>query len=384
MTGPDAPDGPRTPHAPDPGDAPDPPDGPDAPHGPNAPRHPERSSAESGWQRHQVRLVRSAFYAASAAIVTLAAFVVPMPVVEFVPGAPTPIAPLVTIDGATTTELDGETAILTILLRQQPIVPSVGALLDGQRSLQLYEQVFPPGADRQELREAERERFGRQFDIAAALGAQAAGVATELITEVVVVEVVAGSPAEGLLAPGDAILTVDGEPLVAAEELQAITRASEVGDELVLTVRHAGEVREVTATLGAFGGSDQARLGIAIETAVDELRLPFEISLAENTRIGGPSAGMMVAVTVFDLLSDEDLLAGRIVVGTGTLDADGRVGPVGGVPEKMRAAAAFGADLVLVPALQLEDAREGAPQGLDIIGVATLEEALDALRREPV
>ena len=344
----------------------------------------DRSPPGPWWRRQRVRLVRSAFYAASAAIVALAAFVVPLPVIEFIPGAPTPIAPLVEIDGAATTELDGEAALLTILVRQQPVVSSVGALLDGRRSLQLYDAVFPPGTDRQELRRAERERFGRQFDIAAAMGAQAAGVDTELVTEVVVVEVVSGSPAEGLLAPGDAILAVDGEPLVAAEELQAITRAARVGDDLVLTVRHAGEIREVTATLGAFGDSDQPRLGVGIETAVDELRLPFEISLAENTRIGGPSAGMMVAITVFDLLSDEDLLAGRSVVGTGTLDADGRVGPVGGVREKMRAAEAYGADLVLVPSLQLDEAREGAPAGLDIIGVATLDEALAALRREPV
>jgi Lon-like protease len=161
-------------------------------------------------------------------------------------------------------------------------------------------------------------------------------------------------------------------------------RAREAGDELTLTVRHAGGEREVTVTLAAFGGVDEPRLGVAIETAVDELRLPFEIALDPGVRIGGPSAGLMVALTIYDLLSAEDLLAGRTVVGTGSLDADGRVGPVGGVPEKMLAAAEFGADVVLVPALQFDEALTTAPEDLVVIGVGDLDEALDALRRDPV
>jgi Lon-like protease len=330
-------------------------------------------------------MTRTVFYAATAAIVAWAAFVVPLPVVEYVPNDPTPIPPLIEVEGIATTDLDGETALLTVLLRQQPTVSSLWAWLDARRVLLPVDRVYPPGVDRQQYLASERERFGRQFDIAAAVGAAAAGVETELVTEVVVVEVIVGSPADGLLAPGDTVLAVDGSPIVAAEELQAITRESDEDTVLTLTVRHAGEIRDVAVSPAFFPGSeDQPRLGVAIETAVDELRLPFDVRLAEGTRIGGPSAGLMVAVTVYDLLSDEDLLAGRIVVGTGTVDADGRVGPVGGVREKMRAAAEYGADVVLVPAMQLDQAFEGAPEGLRIVGVDTLEQALEALRRDPV
>jgi len=113
---------------------------------------------------------------------------------------------------------------------------------------------------------------------------------------------------------------------------------------------------------------------------VDEVRLPFQIRLAEDTRIGGPSAGLMVGVTIYDLLSEEDLLRGRYVTGTGTLDADGRVGAVSGVPEKLRAAHADGAEVMLVPRALLDEAQEDAPDGLEIIGVSNLEQALDALR----
>lgn len=330
-----------------------------------------------------VQMARSSFYAASAAIVAWAAFVVPLPFIEQVPGNPQSIEPLVTIEGTDTTPLQGEASLLTILLRQQPPAPALGALLDPSRELLSIERVYPSGIDRDEYLAGERERFSRQFDVAAAVGAQAAGVEVDLVTEAVIVDVLPGSPADGLLAPGDAVLEANGEPLVAAEELQAITRAAQPGDELVMQVRHAGGLREVIAVLEPFPGEDGARLGVAVETAVDEARLPFEVSLAEGTRIGGPSAGMMVGLTVYDLLSEEDLLAGRTVMGTGTLDADGRVGTVGGVPQKVRAAVAAEADVVLVPERQLEDARRAAPASLTVVGVSTLEEAIDALRTVP-
>ena len=343
----------------------------------------DAGSAHAPQARHRLRtrILRSVFYSGTGAIVAAAAFVVPLPFIEYIPSTPTAIPPLVEIEGTPTTELDGDTALLTILLRQQPTVATLGALLDDDRSLRTLTEVYPPGTDRDEMREFQRERFGRAFDIAAAVGARAAGVETELVTEVAVVQVLPDSPAEGLLSPGDIIESVDGEPVTAAEQVQQATREAPIGHELQLTVRHAGQSREVTAVLEDVTGDGHAQLGVGIETAVDELRLPFEVRLAE-TRIGGPSAGMMVGLTVYDLLSEEDLLAGRTVVGTGTLDADGRVGPVGGVPEKMRAASEYGADVVLVPRLQLEEALAAAPDDLRVIGVSDIDDAIEALRRD--
>lgn len=315
----------------------------------------------------------------SAAVVAWAGFAVPLPFVEYVPSSPTAIPPLVEIDGAPVTELVGETAILTVILRQQPTIPAFVALLDPRRSLVPVEAVYPPGVDRLELREAERERFGRQFELAAAVGAAAAGFEAEVVTEVVVVEVFPGTAADGLLRPGDTVVGVDGAVIHTGEQLQQRTAAADVGDELRLEVLRDGERLRLTARLGTAGDEDQARLGVQVQTAVERLELPFGIGLADGTRIGGPSAGLLVGLTVYDLLAEEDLLAGRTVVGTGTLDADGLVGPVGGVPAKMRAAADYGADLVLVPARQLASAREADPD-LHVVGVTTFEEALDALR----
>jgi Lon-like protease len=325
------------------------------------------------------RMLRPALYSASLAIVVAAAFVVPLPWVEYLPGRPTTIDDLFELGGVETTELVGETAMLTVYLRQQPPAMALRALLDDDRDLLPASRVYPDGIDRSEYLELQRERFGRQFEIAMAVGAQAAGYEPELLTEVVVVEVVQGSAADGALLPGDVVRAVDGDPVVAAEELQAFARAGQVGDPLLLTVERDGSEHDVRVELGTLPGTDEPRIGIAIRTAVDVLRFPFEVEI-EDTRIGGPSAGLMIGLTVYDLLAEEDLLAGRRVAGTGSLDADGSVGTVGGVREKMAAAVEFGADIVLVPGAQLDDALAGAPEGLTVVGVDTLDDAIAVLR----
>jgi PDZ domain-containing protein len=89
----------------------------------------------------------------------------------------------------------------------------------------------------------------------------------------------------------------------------------------------------------------------------------------------------MVGLTVFDLLAQENLLAGRRVAGTGTLDIDGRVGGVGGVREKTIGAIDAGYDVLLVPASSAAEARRVADGRIVVHGVASLDEALAALRR---
>ncbi len=332
--------------------------------------------------RRRRSLLRTLFYTVSTAIIVFAGFAVPLPLVETQPGTPSEIAPLVEIEGTEIHDLNGTTALLTVRQQELAVFPTIGVLLDGDRELRRLEDVYPPGIDRDDYLAGQRERFGRQFDVAAAVAARTAGVDVDLETAVVVVNVLPDSPADGVLERGDIVVAVDGEPLADAQDLAARTQAGTVGDVIGLTVLRDGEELELQAVLGTIPGEPGARLGVWIEDGVDLLRLPFEISLQEGTRIGGPSAGMMVAITVYDLLTEEDLLRGRTVVGTGTLGSDGTVGPVGGIPQKLQAAAELGADLVLVPQVQFGVAEARAPEGLTVVGVANLDEAIEVLRAD--
>jgi Lon-like protease len=324
---------------------------------------------------------RGALAAASLAIVVSAALTVPMPYVEYLPGGATPIAPLVAIDGAPVTELDGETALLTVRLTRQPLAQLLVVAIDPDRRVLPTARVYPSGVDRQVYLAQERERFTRQFEVAAAVGAEAAGVPFEVTTEVVVLEVVVGGPSDGRLTPGDTVLAVDGEPLTSGAALAARIEASSPGEAVTVRVRDAQGERDVTITLRALEDGGPARIGVLVQTAIDELRLPIGIVLTPGLRIGGPSAGLMVGLTVYDLLAEENLLGGRRVAGTGTLDIDGRVGEVGGVREKTLGAIEAGYDVLLVPTSAVAEATRAAAGRITVIGVATLDDALTALRR---
>jgi len=342
---------------------------------PLADRLPVRAAARTPAARS-----RLALGSASLAITLVASLAVPMPYVEYLPGGAVPIAPLVEIRGADVTALDGETALLTVRVTRQPLATLVLVALDEDRSVLPAVRVYPQGVDRQDYLARERARFDRQFEVAAAVGAAAAGAPLEVTTEVVVLDVVVGGPSDGILAAGDVVLEVDGTPVTSGADLAGRVQQSRPGDTLTLRIVHAGTERDVEIVLAALDDSGQARIGVLVQTAVDELRLPFDILLRPGVGIGGPSAGLMVGVTVFDLLSPEDLLAGRRVAGTGTLDIDGRVGDVGGVLEKTVGAIRAGYDVLLVPSRWTSEAERVAAGRIVVIGVDTLDEALSALR----
>ncbi|MBO1337756.1 S16 family serine protease [Streptomyces sp. VRA16 Mangrove soil] len=99
--------------------------------------------------------------------------------------------------------------------------------------------------------------------------------------------------------------------------------------------------------------------------------------------VGGPSAGLLFSLGIVDLLdgngSGGDLTGGKKIAGTGTIDAKGAVGAVGGVSMKVQAADRDGATVFLVPKAECSDARASAPQSMRLIPVTTLKGAVTAL-----
>ncbi|NCV07991.1 MAG: hypothetical protein EBW51_05245 [Actinobacteria bacterium] len=95
-------------------------------------------------------------------------------------------------------------------------------------------------------------------------------------------------------------------------------------------------------------------------------------------KTGGPSGGMIFAIGVIELLTQKDLLQGRHIAGTGTITTDGKVGPIGGINQKILAAHKAGATLFIAPAGNRGDIAN-IPSGIKVVTVATLAEAIAAL-----
>ena len=95
--------------------------------------------------------------------------------------------------------------------------------------------------------------------------------------------------------------------------------------------------------------------------------------------IGGPSAGMMYTLGLIDKVTGEQLSGGKTIAGTGTMNAKGKVGAIGGIRLKMIGAKRDGATWFLAPESNCSDVVGHVPQGLHVVKVGTLDEAYDAL-----
>ena len=186
-----------------------------------------------------------------------------------------------------------------------------------------------------------------------------------------------------MLDPGDRILEAEGQPIDGVEDLSQILDGLLPGDVVSMRIDRPeqGELDVEVELTVAPTDPDRTIVGFyPFDTR--SIELPFELDI-DTGSIGGPSAGLAFALTLIDELTDGELTGGGRVAVTGTINLDGTVGAIGGLRQKASAVAQTGVDVFLVPTSQgeadIEAAREAAGGRVEIVPVATLEEAIDAL-----
>jgi PDZ domain-containing protein len=185
-----------------------------------------------------------------------------------------------------------------------------------------------------------------------------------------------GSPAAAVLKAKDVIVSIDAKPVRTSEDAVNAIRAHKPGDLINVRVDRAGAPTDLEATLTeAKDGS--ALLGVRLSTKV---QLPFEIKI-DSGEVVGPSAGLAYALELLDVLTPGELTggAGVKVAATGELGANGAVGPIGGVAQKVTTVKRAGATAFLVPKENEAEAKKHAGNNLKIYGVASFDEALSVL-----
>jgi PDZ domain-containing protein len=196
----------------------------------------------------------------------------------------------------------------------------------------------------------------------------------EVPATVTIVEIDVPSNALGLLRENDVILAIDGETVVTYEDLDTAFDSIDPGDRVTVTVDRAGqEVSESFETID--NGEGRAIMGIWVDPEFD---FPFVVNIGIDN-VGGPSGGTMFALGIIDLLTPQDELKGEKVAGTGTIDIDGNVGPIGGIALKMAGAADAGSDWFLAPSSNCPGVLGNVPDDLTVVAVSTLDEAYDAM-----
>ena len=298
------------------------------------------------------------------------------PFVTFAPGKAFDVSRDITIEGLDTTAVDGKYMLTSVAVQQPNVFGLIAAIAQGKDLIALS-AVVPGDVDPEEYFEQQEALFEESQNIAAAAAAKAAGMEVELTGKGAEVgSVTPNSPAEGKLEAGDVIVAIDDDRIRLADDVVRTIRSRPDGTRFTLGIERDGEERDVIVESRSGIVRGAPGIGVLLETKDFEVDLPFEIEFRKR-EIGGPSAGLAYAMAVYDLLESANIAGGRDIATTGTIDLEGKVGPIGGVEDKAIAAQRAGAELFLVPEAEV-GAVEGA-QDLKVLGVSTLQDAVESL-----
>jgi len=333
---------------------------------------------------------RSRLWAAAVSFLVLAllvaiAAVLPVPYIVLSPG-PTfntigevDGVPLVEIEDTQTYPVTGNLDMTTIREFGEPrstlsVFQALAAWVDPAQAVLPRELLYGDDESGEEVEQRNAALFSTSQSNAVAAAMTALG--KPVIADLVVVAVYEDAPAYGKVNPGERILKVNGVPVTTPEEVVNGVRSGEIGSTVTLTVEREGTPVDVDLVTAA-NPDDPSVPYIGINAGYN-FRAEFPIFFTLED-VGGPSAGMMFALAIVDKLTPEDLTGGGHVAGTGTVDPSGQVGPIGGIRQKLAAAAGAGATLFLMPVAHCEEAQGHIPDGLAVAPVATLQEAIAAI-----
>ena len=235
--------------------------------------------------------------------------------------------------------------------------------------------VYAPGQTAEEVEADEISAMRTSQDAAIVAALRAAG--QPVVEMPAIFSVTVGGPAHNLLIPGDLVSAVDGFNTVSTSDVTERVKDHEVGDKIVFdTIRDGVAMRIIVTAAESTISSGQIVVGVGLGTGY---RYQPKISFDIGHQIGGPSAGLVFALAIYDKVTDGPLLGHRHVAGTGTIDASGRVGPIGGIQEKVAGADQAGATIFLLPAENCPDML-GVQTDLNLVKVASLGEAISAMQ----
>jgi PDZ domain-containing protein len=311
-----------------------------------------------------------------AIVLLLAGAWVPIPYYSEGPGPARDVLPRITFQGEPRYDPTGHLDLTTVRFLQLTPLTALRAWIDDTLTILPRDDVYPPDVPVQVTDQRGVSQMDQSKIAATAVALRALGMyPKDHGAGALIEQTVDNCPADGKLFPGDVITAVDGKAIKDAEHASALFDKIPVAQPLRFTLNVDGQTEHATFTRAPCGPDDKPLVGISMIDA-----FPFDVQFSSED-IGGPSAGLMWAIGLYDLLTPEDLTAGRTIAGTGALGPDGRVYPIGGIADKVVAAERAGATIFLAPKANMADL-EGVDTGsMQVIPVRTFDEAVAALRQ---
>ena len=284
------------------------------------------------------------------------------------------------IENAQTYEYDGNLYQLTVRRDEANYFVYAWARLNSQIDLYPREVILPDGVTPQELSEISIQNMMTSENVAIAVALDSLNY--EIQSEgdgVLVVGLLDDSPVKDKLIKNDLIVSINNELVKSVSEFISMLRTYEIGDMVNIgLIRNEQEVTIETKLIEHVEYENEPMVGFLASTPNQQFIFPFEVDI-ETGNVGGPSAGMMMALNVYNLLTKDDITNGKKIAGTGTIEIDGSIGPVGGVKQKVIAAKRANAGLILVPTANYEEANVFADSNTQIVAVDSFENALNVI-----
>jgi PDZ domain-containing protein len=277
----------------------------------------------------------------------------------------------------------GEILYVDVIVRQASVLEDLLSFTrpDGA-DLVPKSAIVPPGSNYQERRRQNLRQMDRSQKVAAAVALRELGYKVVAKPEgALIVDVAPDSPADGKIEATEVIVGVDGKPVKTPQDLRRLIAKHKPGETVKLSVRAGGATRTVeVGTIESPADKGRPLIGVQVEQNA-EISLPINVDI-DLGGVGGPSAGLAFALDIAQELRG-NVTRGLKVAATGEIELDGRVGPIGGVKQKVIGARRSGADVFLVPAGDnAAEARRHAGD-LRVIPVESFRQALRALATLP-
>ncbi|MGP2439668.1 YlbL family protein [Streptomyces sp. JW3] len=324
---------------------------------------------------------------------------IPVPYAEMSPGPTVNTLgdhdgePVLQISGHKTYEASGHLNMTTVRVTsadyKMNLVEAVYGWLAHDNKVVPHDTLYPDGKTEEQSTQENAEEFSQSQESAKVAALKELDIPVK--SWVVVSTVVKDSPAEGRLHAGDVIKSVDGTAVRQPADVAELVTEHKPGEDVTFTVvpakeqaaaekenRTATTTEKVTITTAASDDTGEKRAIVGISAGTDHT-FPFSIDI-KLADVGGPSAGLMFSLGIYDKLTPGDLTGGKFVAGTGTIDDDGKVGPIGGIEMKTVGARDKGAQYFLTPADNCAAAAKDTPDGLTLVKVGTIDDALAALK----
>jgi PDZ domain-containing protein len=299
-----------------------------------------------------------------------------LPVVALSPGPMEDVLARLKVEGSRVYDSEGKLYLTSVGIDDN--VRFYEALLDmANRDVQLVPraQLYPEEQDSAEIDRENVALMDRSKETATVVALRQVGYKIEP-SGVEVTQVVAGAPADGRLRAGDEIVAADGHPVDSTDEVRKAITGHKPGERVAFRVERGKGEKNVSVEVQEV--EDQPRVGILLRDLFPDL--PVKVTIETQNNIGGPSAGLMFTLSIIDKLTREDLTGGRRIAGTGEIALDGSVLPVGGVGEKLIAVHRLGVTTFLIPAENCAGVRGQVPDGLRLVKVSKVDDALRFLR----